>query len=1769
MARRKSRLELWLSALTVGKFRRWYKRQSPSKLRRLERYWWFRKLVETVIIPPRVEPPPAVASMLELEVTSYSIDEGDTGTFEVLRYDGFEQTVTVDWTITSLSGFVTPLTGTVRFNPGEGHKSVALTASAVSANELGTITLSNPAVIGEGVTPLLIHRDSDIGATLNITAALTIVGDVLLLDSVIQLSTTQYVGNENTILTIPFTRGGETDAVVSVDYNIVGVSVSPTSGTVQFALGQTTRNIDFALSLVTANEVGTMTLSNPQLLSGNASGAVLGTPLSAQVSNMDVVVPPPPGDFEYPLEHFTQVSVNPGPASLTIPEGKAMLVIGMSNTTQFTQPLIGISGASKTQVVDGATGGAAAAQWANPSLTVTDSPWVHASDEVSQAGFSANDVHVVWVCAVNRYQSSQGQTLEEYKTQLEEDLRDIVLNIRNYYPQADVICMSGLHNEHYAPVSSKQPEPPAWWSSTIADDIINDNADMYWGPYLWNPIGGRSGDGFEVTEDMMNPNDVHLTTAGSAYVADSILVWLQTDEVGRSIFYVDDVDPPPPPPPGDVIDPAILRSAGYVVVDDYSGVDSSDNPSSNSTAGIQNAIDDSRTQNKPLWFAQNGIYYVTDTLRFGAWDYNSEYYNVMGGGQGGGRPLIRLKDGSSGFGSSGTPRPVITFRLFNVGGTMNPDAVQDVWPSDPMSDIGVGKSQANVLFWSKFHNVDIDCGNNAGAFGMYFPAAQRAFAANVKITATNALGGWMGVLGRSAPLTNVEVIGGVWQLKGSNLNLDGNAGICIAGCKLIGDARTTEPFHYGGDSSPTVIVGFDWTMTRSGTFVETSNGNATAANAVVLIDGIIRSAGGRVIDNSAGRCMYIRNVYITGTEDIIQSGSEQAITATGTWKLIEEYSYSMQGTFATGQSTAEYYQKSIIDGSIVSGGSVNEPATSILSNVAAPTEDYIATHTEPLQKIDDGPFEDIRDHGAQSGPERSATGMFNNNNDFNTADARTAIHAAFTAAAAAGHDRVLVPRGGFYTGEPGLNMLPDTKFIGVGDMYSKIGPHGTWATTTSDDPWIVTSADDALGTAHYSGIGVTNPTKKPEGSSGGATQPWAGDNYNFVWWRTGRFSSSIQATCHWEYLGKDFACQAKTYHRFSGNAGGKHYGFTAMQGRSFGNVDCLGLDIYGTSEPLLFYGVNVEFAKAGAPDARHGVRIKNSSNIRVFGTKREGHATCLDVEDCSNIAYHGWGRVLNPRVSPDLQNIKIYGNSDDILLTVCLQDAPNEALSDTTSMLIEDLDSSPLVKIQYPVGVALYKRGTTDDAAMKIVGGGQSNAAPVASSVSASGTAAVGATLTGSYVYSDSEGDAESGTTFRWLRSGAAISGETGQTYVVAALDAGRTIKFEVTPRAVTGTLVGNAVSGPGTTIPGTGNQRITAITFDISSIVTVAPGNLASAPESDNYPVTWGADNHQYTSYGDGEGFATGVRASIGWARIEGNLNNFSCFDTFASGKSAGGDNGKCQGMLAANGRVYTWWDAKDTSGNTGGSQNSAYDSSTWLVSTDGAQSWTQVARWDGNDWGSGFNINDLDGWFGPSPVQFGQDHAKPTTAGSAAATDGYTYHLINLHEDDVYEVQTPGGICMMRCLVANLDSGDKNDWEYYIGSGWTSNINTWINTADSSRCIFQDATWGSHIATCSYNVVLDRYILTTFHRSRTPLTGPGSFIGIYDAPEPWGPYEEVLNQDVLAVGGGGFATGESVIMWNFSNKWLSEDGLDVVMIGTLPWKDEFGVIKAKLTYE
>ena len=84
-------------------------------------------------------------------------------------------------------------------------------------------------------------------------------------------------------------------------------------------------------------------------------------------------------------------------------------------------------------------------------------------------------------------------------------------------------------------------------------------------------------------------------------------------------------------------------------------------------------------------------------------------------------------------------------------------------------------------------------------------------------------------------------------------------------------------------------------------------------------------------------------------------------------------------------------------------------------------------------------------------------------------------------------------------------------------------------------------------------------------------------------------------------------------------------------------------------------------------------------------------------------------------------------------------------------------------------------------------------------------------------------------------------------------------------------------------------------------------------APGSDNWPMTWADDGHQYTAWGDGGGFGgtnSDGRSSLGVARVEGDWDDYRGYNVWG-GKDPevpATFGGKSYGILSVGGVLSMW---------------------------------------------------------------------------------------------------------------------------------------------------------------------------------------------------------------------------------------------------------------------
>ncbi|TCK18181.1 uncharacterized protein DUF4185 [Thiogranum longum] len=305
----------------------------------------------------------------------------------------------------------------------------------------------------------------------------------------------------------------------------------------------------------------------------------------------------------------------------------------------------------------------------------------------------------------------------------------------------------------------------------------------------------------------------------------------------------------------------------------------------------------------------------------------------------------------------------------------------------------------------------------------------------------------------------------------------------------------------------------------------------------------------------------------------------------------------------------------------------------------------------------------------------------------------------------------------------------------------------------------------------------------------------------------------------------------------------------------------------------------------------------------------------------------------------------------------------------------------------------------------------------------------------------------------------------------------------------------------------------INSVSFDWSTHLRFADG-------SDNWPITWADDDNQYTSWGDGGGFGGSNRkgrVSLGIARIEGPADVYRGYNVWGGvgAEREAQFTGKSYGIISVDHTLYLWRSGA-------GSNSTAYDFQRLYKSTDHGRTWV------GADW----QFTREDGFFVPTFLQFGKDNA--------GARDGYVYIFAPNLKTDKWAVHKPGEIVLIRVPGDRLF--DRKAYAFYAGTepdgtpGWTARV-------EHRKPVFVDEINGVMRTSAIYNRGLGRYLLVTEHSHRSR-----GNIGIYEAPEPWGPWSTVLFQ----TGFGSPHVQANTFFWNFSSKWTRAGGEHFTLLFT-----------------
>jgi CubicO group peptidase (beta-lactamase class C family) len=295
-------------------------------------------------------------------------------------------------------------------------------------------------------------------------------------------------------------------------------------------------------------------------------------------------------------------------------------------------------------------------------------------------------------------------------------------------------------------------------------------------------------------------------------------------------------------------------------------------------------------------------------------------------------------------------------------------------------------------------------------------------------------------------------------------------------------------------------------------------------------------------------------------------------------------------------------------------------------------------------------------------------------------------------------------------------------------------------------------------------------------------------------------------------------------------------------------------------------------------------------------------------------------------------------------------------------------------------------------------------------------------------------------------------------------------------------------------------------------------------AKGSDNWPLTWADDDHQYTAYGDGWGFEPFVarKQGLGFARVEGDPTGFKGVNIPSPTGEESGDGArakKASGILCVEAVLYLW------------TRNAGNAQLAW--SKDHGKTW-HWANWK------------LTTSFGcPTFLNFGKDYA--------GARDDWVY----VYSHDADSAYLPAD----RMVLARVPKGkitERLAYEFFTGLD-NEQRPLWSKDVADRGAVF------THKGRCyrsgiTFNAGLKCYlwvqIIPGTEGTKTDTRFEGGF-AVYDAPEPWGPWTTVYFTEKWDVGPGETAS--------FPTKWMSAAGKTLYLV--FSGDDHFAVRKANLT--
>ncbi len=593
------------------------------------------------------------------------------------------------------------------------------------------------------------------------------------------------------------------------------------------------------------------------------------------------------------------------------------------------------------------------------------------------------------------------------------------------------------------------------------------------------------------------------------------------------------------------------------------------NANDDDAQAIEDAVADGKAASKPVYFP-TGTYHVSRTINLVESGRNHDgagTIQLIGATGGSSRPVIRLKNNSTDFNSESTPKPVV-----KISATDGP----------------------NVGYRNIFRGIDIHLGTagNAGAVGIDFDNAQHSLLEDVTIIAkdpdvagsTSAFAGVTAVPGRGMAVVNIRVVGGKHGLRLAS----GSLGAVLAGLTLenqTGAALVTRIARGGAIAGLKVVKaaslagpGIQLITGPSGAPAPYYYGNISLTDAEFDMQN-----GAPAIDNTDDRFVGLKNVFVRGTTKIVDnldpdtgdSFDPDLVIGSGNaanWSRVGHYAYNPDTNFTLNGTSV------LLD---------NATNSTVLEFAATLPNDLVSRHVW-------GTTKSFVDATAVLYP------------DANTDSDHERIQAALNA-----NTVVYLAKGRYELSEP-ITLNANNVLMGVPGYYSILEPTSTLEYGSGFN-WLLKTVDDANATTVLQDMGFDTP-----GEDLGIDLPPTTSQLGAIQWMAGRNSivRGIRA-----YFAPSYEQSPRHHFRIQNGGGGRWYSLSdhagILESDSSGNATFRKLDVRNTSQPLTFYGLNLEHGGGTDIDPQTTfMEVQDSSNIRIFGMKTESDG---DVITCSGV----------------------------------------------------------------------------------------------------------------------------------------------------------------------------------------------------------------------------------------------------------------------------------------------------------------------------------------------------------------------------------------------------------------------------------------------------------------------------------------------------------------------------------------------------------------------